>query len=456
MRAEPLDMETNRQAGATILCVDDEQNILSALRRLLRLQGYRVLTADSGHEGLEVLARETVDLVVSDMRMPQMSGAEFLEQVAINWPQTIRILLTGYADLESTVAAVNRGHIYRYVSKPWDDGDLKLTIKQGLELLFLERERRRLDELTRKQNAELRDLSASLEQKVTARTAELAAAMASLQKAHSDLKSSYLSSIKVFVHLLEMREKSVAGHSRRVAEQARALARKLGMKAEECEAILFAGLLHDIGKIGLPDHLLNKPFQSLTAPERELVIQHAAIGQAMMMSMDHLQGAAQLVRSHHERFDGKGFPQGLKGAAIPRGARILAAVNDFDALQSGALAMTRYTKTQAREFLRDNKGRRYDPEVVDAYLELLGDPALETERERERVRHSNDLQEGMMLARDLITREGLLLLSAGYTLDRKLIDKIRHFEDEVGYALTVYVSDPESANAASGDLSAAG
>jgi len=426
---------------ATVLCVDDEHNILASLRRLFRTQGYKVLTAESGQEGLDVLEKEAVDLVISDMRMPHMNGAEFLEQVSQRWPATVRILLTGYADLESTIAAINQGGIYRYVGKPWEENDLRMAVQHGLERKFLARERQRLLELTRKQNEELKELNANLELKVAQRTEELRKAMTSLETAHADLKSSYVSAVKILAHLLEAREKTMAGHSRRVAEQARTLAQKLQLKSADAEAVLFAGLLHDIGKIGLPDQLINKPFQALTGVEREKVMQHPVVGQALLMSMEYLQGAAQLIRSHHERYDGLGYPDKLKGDAIPLGARILAVVNEYDALQRGNLATTRYSTSQAREFLLTNKGKRYDPQVVDAYLALLGQPGSEPERDPEVVMRSEALLEGMVLARDLVTRDGVLLLSGGYILERKLIDKIQQFERAVGYELTVYV-DP--------------
>lgn len=424
---------------ATLLCVDDEQNILSALKRLFRPAGYRLLTAESGAEALAIMEREPVDLVISDMRMPEMDGATFLTHVVQRWPTTKRILLTGYADLSSTIAAVNNGHIYRYVSKPWEDSDLRLAVQHGLEQQFLERERIRLLELTQNQNAELQDLNANLERKVADRTAELREANDGLERMHNDLKASYVSTVKVFAHLLEMREQTVAGHSRRVADQARRLAQHMNLDPDAVQAVLFAALLHDIGKIALPDQLISKPFNSLPAPEREKVMQHPAVGQGLLMGLDYLHQAAQLIRSHHERWDGQGYPDQLKGAAIPLGARILAVVNDYDALQRGTLATVRFSPAQAREYLTENKSRRYDPAVVDAYLTMLGheEGSLAVQ---ERAMSSSTLEPGMVLSRDLVTRDGVLLLSAGYVLDKKLIEKIQQFETAVNYQLAVYIA----------------
>ena len=268
----------------TLLFVDDEPNILSALQRLFRPAGYRIYTAPGGAEGLAVLERERVDLVVSDMRMPQMDGAAFLEQVATRWPAVMRILLTGYADLTSAVAAVNKGNIYRYLSKPWEDNDIKLTVQQALE-------RQQLEAQVHRQNEELKALNAGLEDKVRARTEEVRQVLAQLEVNHEELKKSYLTSVKVFGGLVELRLGELAGHSRRVAEQARMLAQRMRLPATDVQDIMFAGLLHDIGKIGLPDSLISKPFSALSADERTRVARHPVDGQAALLAIEPLAGA---------------------------------------------------------------------------------------------------------------------------------------------------------------------
>lgn len=135
-----------------LLFVDDEANILSALKRLFRPLGYRIFTAESGAAGLQVFEQNTIDLVISDMRMPEMNGAQFLEQVRQKWPDAVRILLTGYADVTSTIDAINKGEIYRYIAKPWDDNDITMTVKHALERKKLELEKQRLEKTTLQQN----------------------------------------------------------------------------------------------------------------------------------------------------------------------------------------------------------------------------------------------------------------------------------------------------------------
>ena len=413
-----------------ILCVDDEANILSALRRLFRQNGYQISIANSGAEALQILEAETFDLVISDMRMPEMDGAQFLEQVFRRYPDTVRLLLTGYADITSTINAINKGQIYRYVSKPWDDQELLLTVRQALDLKALQREKLRLEALTARQNEELKALNLSLEEKVQARTQELALA-------NEKLKNSFVTSVKVFANLIELREGNLAGHSRRVADLARKIANQLGLPPKEAQDVFLAGLLHDIGKIGLPDHLLAKAVTQMSGDDLGAYRKHPAKGEQSLMALEELRGAAKLIRAHHERFDGQGYPDALTGLAIPFGARILALANDYDGLQIGIVAPRRLNVEDAKKMIADGRGKRYDPQVVDAFLAVMGD--VEPERTAEIAVPVAELKPGMALARDLLTRDGVLLLAADYLLDANLIRQIRDYAASEGGAMTVFV-----------------
>ena len=437
-------MEQNDQTDgsavpATLLFVDDEANILSSLKRLFRPFGYRIFTAESGAVGLEIMAREPVDLVVSDMRMPEMNGAQFLEQVRRKWPDAVRILLTGYADIGSTIEAINKGQIYRYISKPWEDNDITITVRQALERRALEHEKARLEELTHVQNEELKDLNANLEEKVKARTEEVRKAMASLKSAHEDLKKGFITSIRIFSNLIDMREGSMAGHSRRVAELSSAIAKRMGMEKTEVQDVFLAALLHDVGKIGLPDNLLGKPFLNLTEKERLEVVKHPIKGQVALMALEQLHGAAQLIRSHHERFDGLGYPDMLAGAAIPPGARILALANDYDAAQIGTLLPKRLGQADAVAFIQQWKGQRYDPVVVDAFMNVVGVSNEVVKIKSELALHSRNLKPGMGLSRDLVAKNGDLLLAKERVLNEQLIEQIQSFERMGGDLLTIYI-----------------
>ncbi len=421
----------------TVLCVDDEAGILSALKRLLRPTGYRVLTANSAAAGLELLTRETVDLVISDMRMPEMDGAQFLEQVRERWPDTIRLLLTGYADMTSTIHAINRGQIYRYIAKPWNDDELPLIIREALERRRLLSENARLQALTLAQNEQLHELNESLERKVVERTGELAQVNSFLNLANQQLKQKFLVSIKMFSGLIELRGGAMAGHSRRVAELARRLAQECGLDDKACADVFMAGLLHDIGKIGLSDALLARPVSTMNGVQMADYCRHAADGEAALMPLDELRDVARLVRSHHEHFSGHGFPDSLAAEEIALGARILAVANDYDGFQIGTLAEKRMTAQQALAMLRQLAGKRYDPRVVEVFARmaqqnLLGAPG-------EQLLGTDQLKAGMVLARDFVAANGTLLLAADIHLTPAMVSQLQAMAARLGQVLQLPV-----------------
>lgn len=431
--ASPEAVEAVEMAEAVpwrILCVDDEPNILATLGRLFRKQRYRISTATSGAEGLRLLEEEVFDLVISDMRMPEMDGAVFLEQVFQRYPDTVRILLTGYADITSTIQAVNRGQIYRYVSKPWDDQELLTTIRQALDVKALQREKLRLEALTARQNEELRALNQSLEEKVQARTQELALA-------NEKLKASFITSVKVFANLIELRESRLAGHSRRVADLARKIANRMKLPPREAQDVFLAGLLHDIGKIGFADHLLTKAVTQMSGDDLGTYRKHPLKGEQSLMALEELRPAAKIIRAHHERFDGQGFPEGLSGMQIPLGARILALANDYDGLQIGIVVARRLNPEDARRTIVEGRGKRYDPQVVEAFMAVLG--MQESERSAELAVSPANLKPGMVLSRDLVTRDGVLLLAADYLLDAGLIRQICDYANVEGVVMNVFI-----------------
>lgn len=424
-----------------LLLVDDEPNILSALRRLFRPHGYQILTAESGAEGLEILAQHTINLVISDMRMPEMDGVAFLKAVKERSPGTIRILLTGYADFNSTVDAINQGEIYRYISKPWVDTEITGLVHDALEHQRLAQENERLNQLIQEQNEQLKTLNTSLEQKVSERTAQLRKALTDVEHTHGELKKAFLMTVQVFSSLIELRSgpshTGLAGHGRRVAELAKQLARKLNLNDAECHTIMLAALLHDIGKLGLPDDLFNKPFNSLTGEHRALVMKHPVIGQSILMGIERLKDAAKLVRHHHESYDGSGFPDHLAGIAIPQGSRILCVANDYDALQIGTLVQRPLKPAEAIDFLIENRGKRYDPAAVDAFVTLLADTQSNVVKEVPlRTMH---LKPGMVLTRDLMHRDGYLLLTHGSVLSPEIISQLIKLEETESVHITAFI-----------------
>ena len=315
-----------------------------------------------------------------------------------------------------------------------------MTVKHALQQKMLEREKSRLEELTRKQNEELKDLNANLETKVLARTEEVRQTMAFLEVAHEKLKKSFVTSVRVFSNLIEMRNPSKSGHSRRVADLARTLAHDLGLSAAEVQDVFIAGLLLDIGKIGLPDRLLDKPFHNLTTDECAEISKHPVKGEMALMALEQLHGAAKLIRSHRERFDGTGYPDQLSGFSIPLGSRILAVAEDYDTALMGTIYTKELTPNAASLLIQDGKGKRYDPAVINALLNCLGKAnTVRSTNPMETILRPGQLLPGMMLSQDLIAWNGDILLSKEHVLTDALIDQVRGFERMDGHPLAIYV-----------------
>jgi response regulator RpfG family c-di-GMP phosphodiesterase len=417
LQEEGASLQGSGQRVWRILCVDDEPNIVASLRRLFRGSGYQVTTATSGAQAIAHLEQEPVDLVFSDMRMPGMSGAQLLEQIRVRWPKTTRVLLTGYADIGSTIAAINSGEVYRYITKPWDDGEVLATAHQIFERHALEDEKTRLEELLRAKNQALMELNETLEEKVAARTSEL------LQLSQK-IKKNYLTSIKVFSNLMEWRGGQLSGHSRRVADLARRTARAMNMAEADQQDAFIAGLMHDIGQIALPDTLLAKPVPKLSDEETAQYRRHAVLGEQALMALDDMQTVSNTIRSHHERHDGLGYPDGLVGEMIPMGACILAVADTYDDLQIGHLSSTPLSAADARSMIARGRGTQFHPEVVDVFLQMLLKAAPVADAPPRMLR-TVQLRPGMILARDLLSSEGAVLLASDHVLTAELIKRLR-------------------------------
>ena len=424
----------------TILLVDDEPNILKALQRLLRPIGYKIVLAESGADALISMATEKVDLVISDMRMPEMDGAVFLSHVRKRWPDTMRILLTGHADMTQTISAINQGEIYRFIAKPWHDEELLIIVRQALEQLQLKRENERLLKLTSEQNEQLKEANTTLEAKVAQRTAELSQLVDFLELTQSNIKQSFRTSLQVFSGILEMRFVNWDGHSQRVMQHAEWMARALKLTQEEQEAVAHAAMLHDVGKIAFPDQLINKAFLSHSRQERADYMEHAALGQMVLMPVEELNVTGNYIRGQNENYDGSGFPDHLKGQEIPIGARILAITVDYDELQMGLVLPQSVSPEHAKLYIRENAGKRYDPELVRLFVHLLESAQY---RVKEVMIKSSELRPGMVLSRDLYSASRFLLLTKGRKLDPAIIKHIRHFEQTEGKAVTAYVRQEE-------------
>ena len=414
-------------AKPLLLFVDDEKPILDALTRFCRARGWNTLKASSGAEGLELLDKNRVDVIVSDMRMPQMNGAEFLGQALQKQPAAVRILLTGYADINAVADAINAAKIYNYMQKPWDDTVLNELLESAIRTKRQEDERLRLQVLTRHQNKKLKELAGDLDRKVKERTIETEQAMSLLLNTHKELEQNFKDSLEILAHIIEWREGKHSNHSRLVAKISVGIGKQMQLSSEDINDLYTAGLLHDIGMLSLPDQVRQKAVDELSEKELAVYKKHSVIGEAALANAPGLQKASRLIRLHHERIDGKGFPNGLSGDLLPTGARILSVVSDFHDLEHGRLVKSINGSEAAMVYLQEQGGKRYDARVVEALIGMLQE---NPNSRRQPVVNANtqDLVPGMTLADDLISESGLLLLAKGVELHEKNIAKLRQFE----------------------------
>ena len=352
-----------------ILCVDDEPNILSALRRMFMLSGFIVEEAASGAEALQKLEKKEFHLVLSDMQMPGMNGVELLGQVRNRWPQVMRIMLTGTADLKAAISAINEGEIYRYLTKPWNDEELVSTVKSALERYVLIRERDNLLELTKQQNQSLADMVNTLEEKVQERTAELS-------NSYDELRGSYIASVKAYSTLIGLRDRALLTHSKSVADLAVRMAKAANLSQNDTQDIYIAGLLHDIGKIGLSDETLSNLSKGVGGYSKKLYEAHAKAGQDCLAGLYQMERIALYIGTHHERFNGTGFPNRLKGDAIPLGGRILAVVEAFEEVQIKKKDVQQLSPREAALLINEYSGTAFCPEACQYLLKVLGVVAI--------------------------------------------------------------------------------
>lgn len=439
---------------ARILCVDDEPDILASLRALFRADSYSVRIADCAAAGIKILENEPVDIVIADLRMPKTSGAEFLAVVRERWPQSLRMLMTDTADAASHIAAVDSGEVHLCITKPWDDRAVMAQLRQALELKQAVQEKAQVEQRATTRNEELKALNASLEQNVNSSQDELA-------QVNKRLKDNFVVSLKVFASLIETRRPHLVGHARRVADLARKLATRLQLEPALVQEVFVAGLLHDVGKLAFSDVLLDTPVTNMNPLQLKEYRQHPARAEELLMPLQDLRGVVSSIGAQLERYDGTGFPRKLKARAILVGARILAVCSDYDNLQIGVLAPRKLTPEGALAVIERSSGVRYDPWVVEAFGNLMRNTPAATSAESgktvldtpppeapvtsdvdEMLVRIDELTIGMILARDLISPGGLMMLPVGHTINQRLIDKMNDFEKTGEGELTIYVRKP--------------
>ncbi|HJU55364.1 MAG TPA: HD domain-containing phosphohydrolase [Pyrinomonadaceae bacterium] len=328
---------------ARVLVVDDEPEIREILCDLLGFD-YECASASSAEEALEHLRAEKRDLVISDITMGGMSGLEMIPHVVALAPETVVVMISGMQTIESAIEALRLG-AFDYIMKPFDLRQVEAAVRRALEHHQLRQSKRRYEN--------------HLEELVEQRTA-------ALDRALSSLEDAYRSTLKALTAALETRDAETHGHSERVVTFSLRLGRELGLTKSEMTALEFGSLLHDIGKIGVPDAILRKPAK-LDEAEWEKMREHPTHGQSILRDIEFLEGAARVVAQHHEKWDGSGYPLGLRAEEIDLNARIFAVADAFDAMTSDRVYRRARSYEAAAAELDAWTGRQFDPRIVEAF-----------------------------------------------------------------------------------------
>jgi putative nucleotidyltransferase with HDIG domain len=296
-----------------------------------------------------------------------MTGVDLLSRVRERQPEIVRMLLTGYTEMDVAVDAINRGQIYRLITKPWNDDELRATIRQAFDHWDLKNEIKRLNQVTREQNFRLQDMNRNLEAKVRERTKQLVAK-------HQELRRAYVQTVGALAEAVDAKDAYTRGHSERVGVYASKIAREMGFAKEFIERVYIAGLLHDVGKIGVRDAVITKP-ERLTPEEYEEIKAHPEIGARILEPVDFLRDVAPCVRHHHEWYDGssRGYPSRLRGDQIPLPSRIILVADTVEAMTSDRPYRNALPLDHVYTELTKYSGSQFDPLVVDACVRLLGD-----------------------------------------------------------------------------------
>ena len=331
-----------------ILVVDDEEAIREIVCSMLTAAHYKCGQASSGLNALALLeSGEEFSLMLSDLMMPDLNGIQLLERTKEKYPDTPVVMVTAVHDISQALQAIRNG-AYDYLLKPFEREQLLATVRRALE--------------NRRLKLENRAYQTNLEALVDARTEQL-------RKAMGELERSYDITLEALGDALDLKDAETEGHSRRVTAYTIAIATKMGVPKEEIKMIARGAFLHDIGKMAIPDAILFKPGK-LTPEEIVVMREHCYRGYQMVKKIPYLADAAEIVYSHQERYDGTGYPRGLKGDEIPLGARIFSVADTLDAITSNRPYRAAQSDSAAREEIKRWSGRQFDPEVVQTFLSI--------------------------------------------------------------------------------------
>lgn len=404
-----------------ILVVDDEPIVLTALRETLRLEGYEVVATSDPVQAFDLIQKTRFSVILTDQQMPVLTGLEFLSQAKQIQPDATRILITAVLSLNTVIDAINKGEIYRFIVKPWLREELLVTVRNAVQ---------RYELICR--NQALQTQALAMNEQLSRQLVRLEEQNRQLESLNQALEENLNRSVQLCLKTIETFYPVLGSRARRVLELCKAMADGAELSAEQRKILEICAQLHDIGLLGVSRELIRKWQQapeSLAGPERSLVQLHPALGQELVGFVAELGQVGQVIRSHHERFDGDGYPDRIAGENIPWLARLLAV--------AVAYASFNGDNDAAVDMVKGLSGTAFDPDAVRVFLRSL--PKAVVPRNQREVLLS-ELRPGMTLASGIYTSNGLLLIPEGQVLNEPQIEKLKNHSrvGQISQVLTVY------------------
>jgi response regulator RpfG family c-di-GMP phosphodiesterase len=423
-----LEMASEKETALPVLIVDDEEIVLVALRDTLLREGYSIVASPHAIHALSVLKGQQFSVVITDQQMPMVTGLEFLAQVREIQPDATRILITAVLSLSTVIDAINKGEIYRFIVKPWLREELLATVKNAVQRHELISRNARLQAATQAMNGQLQELNLALESQV----ARVDRQNGQLQEFARSQEENMRRSVELCVQTMRTFYPTVGNQARRVAALCQSMAAGSDLSPTEKQTLEISGYIYDIGLVGVSRRLIQRWQEapdSLSEPEWTLIHQHPILGQELAQFVHHLTAVGPTIRGHHERFDGTGYPDRLRGEDIPWLARLLAV--------AVAHAESHLEPKLAAEMIGQGSGAAFDPEAVRIFLRTAPKAVVPG---KQRVVPLSDLRPGMVLAEGIYGENGMLLIPDGQRLTATYIAKLLNYNriNPISQSLLVY------------------
>ena len=406
------DPDATPKTSDPILVIDDDQAVLTLLQEDLERAGYVTMTNTNPLKALEEIKQRNFSVIISDQRMPGLSGLNLLAQAARIQPSATRMLITGMMDIETVVDAINTGEIFRFIVKPWLREEFLAAVKNGVQRHELINHNAHLQSATQSMNEQLIELNRSLEQQVKL----VAQKNSQLHNLNDALEDNLVHTMELCVHTMETFYPLLGNRARRAFQFCKSMSEMLQLDDEESRVLESSALLYDIGLVGVPRQIIRQweeEPETLGPAERALIEQHPILGQELTGFGSNLEAVGKIIRAHHENFDGSGYPDQLGGESIPWLARLLAVTAGY--------VSNPLTDLEAVETVKAGAGTLYDPQAVRLFLRVL--PTAVVPRKERQVLLS-ELRPGMVLAKGIHTFNGLLLVAEGQELNATYIEKV--------------------------------